>query len=297
MDTAIVGYQVSNNLTLTTQLIGLETAIEAAARANLAHILESDDYTLIEQRAMLTVEMLKQVNGLDLVAILMRGKYLQQITEENMLADHPEQYTSLEEMAKKQGISASELSQTRDLVTVIFPYIESVLEIPVHQIWYDIGKSNFREITPVLKALISGEAPGRGSTREAVEAILDDIETAKDYILQNDPEISDADAQSQAFEQTVNGILEDAAHLTNNQLRRRIRPQETEPIQIQIINAGGEHYIVANVDEDQLAMLNRKMREAIEAMTINLPADPQLRMIEASRIPEIRRLAQLVGQV
>ena len=126
-ETAMIGYEVSTHTDLAQNLVGLETAIEAAARANLAHVLENDDYTMIEQRSMLTVEMLRQVNGLDLVAILMRGKYIKMITEENMLADHPNQYTSLEEMAKNQGISSSELSQTRDLVTVIFPYIQDTL--------------------------------------------------------------------------------------------------------------------------------------------------------------------------
>ena len=143
-----------------------------------------------------------------------------------------------------------------------------------------------------MKALITNEIPSRGSTREAVERILDDIELAAGYIEQNDPEVDNA--EDVAFNQILNGILEDAGNMSNSELRRRIRPQSTDPIQLRVINVSGERFITANLDDDQWAMLNRKMRESIEALPVDLPNDETARMIEANRIPEIRQLLQLL---
>lgn len=121
VEMAIESIIPSSSMQLSTALLGIENSLLRAAEANVA--LMGDDFTDAEREAMTTIEELKLINGMDLAAVLLRGKLLQRIEERGMWSYHPARYGSLQEMARDQGISVSNLSNIRDLNLVIFPWM------------------------------------------------------------------------------------------------------------------------------------------------------------------------------
>jgi hypothetical protein len=281
---SIINYAPAKNRELSRSLVSLEESIRAAAVANLQEVLDQDNgYSETEREAMITIESLKQVNGLDLAAVLMRGKFLKVIEERNMIANHPGGYSTLQEMANDQGISITELSQTRDLCFTIFPYVEEHLGLPIANLWEGLGKSNFKELIPVLKQIITNDQSGTQSVQNAVNRILDDVAATAQAAGQD---LDDGGLRRQAVEQ----LIEAGVHLNNRELRNRIRPERTPNIQASIIGSNGTRILVASLTEDQWLMLQRKMGERIDALSVDLPIDPRARQEEAARIPELRQL-------
>ncbi len=91
--TSIINYQPAANLELSRSLVGIEEGIRRAAQANLETVLAADGgYSETEREAMLVIEELKQVNGLDLAAVLLRAKFLTVIETRNLIANHPGGY-------------------------------------------------------------------------------------------------------------------------------------------------------------------------------------------------------------
>jgi len=290
METAIAIHQSSSSLTLNTALSGFREQLQIAAQQNLDAFLEGSDegYTEMEKRAMMVVEELRLLNGLDLATIYMRGDLVRQIRTEALHTVHPERYGSLEELAKDQGISASELSQTMSLVDVIFPWMEEH-GMSVAQVWEEVGKSNFREMTPALVALITGEDPARASTRSAVDALLNDVAATNvaSGVEMDEDELADAAAEL---------LMEAGGQMTNRALRTHLRPDRTEPIELTVIRTNGRRMVVANIDEDQWVMLQNKLGRYMEEISLTLPDDPRRRALEASRSRTIREIASLLVQ-
>ena len=282
LQTAIVGYQPSTNLQLSSRLVELKSDIEAAAWANVEAVLaDYPDMTGLQKRSMFYVDQLKQINGL-----------LNVIVQENLHAIHPGQYTTLQEMAAQNGISMSEISQTLGLVNGIFPYLTENYNKPLAQWWEEIGKGKFREMTPVLKSLITGELPGRGSTRESVQRILDEgLEVAEAA----GEDTSQVAIQQEVRARVIDELLDLGRTMPNERLRQHIRPERTAPIDATIVTVGEECFIMAQMDEDQLRLLSRQMRGRLNLIPVDLPNDPRQRQIEAARIPELRALVDLVG--
>jgi hypothetical protein len=286
--TALQTFQPAREITLSGTLQGLRDVVYGAAQSEIDALLEVDDsFTATEIDAMLKVEALKKVNGVDLAAVLLRADIVKEIERSNALANHPGRYATRDEMARDQGISPTELSQIMDLVDVIFPYIQDELGIPIANIWEEVGKSNFRELTPVLKSIITGEESNTSSVRNSVDAILDDIAATAQAAGQD---INDTEVRRRA----VDNLLENGARLTNRQLRRHVRPDPTPPINASVIRINGTRIVVAEMDEDQFTMFERKLGGSVEPMNIELPRDPWMRQNEAARIPELRRLQQLL---
>ena len=153
---------------------GLRAGIEAAAEANVSELANGGTFTQTEIQAMTVVESLRQVNGLDFAAVILRAYYLRKVQEENALANHPARWTTLSQMADDNKISVAELSQTLDMVNIIFPYVSENIGKPPQQLWDDVGKSKLREMTPVLKSLITGEESDTASTRAGTERALEE---------------------------------------------------------------------------------------------------------------------------
>src|SRR5690242_12732595 len=103
------------------------TLFEAAERNINSAIGDGAGYTALERRAMVAAEALRLTHGFDLTAIITRGQIIQQIEREGLTSVHPNGYADLTALAREQGISVSELSDTRALHEVIFPYITNVL--------------------------------------------------------------------------------------------------------------------------------------------------------------------------
>ena len=259
--TELTTYQPSQNAQLANVLNNLEAQLEQAARQNLDAALEgNDDFTDIEKMSMLKVEQLKLVNGMDLAALLMRGRLLVQIRDMGLWSTHPNSYPTLEAMAIEIGITTSEMKDIETLTGVIFPYLENDLGIHVAQVWEEIGKSNFRELCPVLNAIITGEQSPSPRVNDAVERILDDVAATAQAAGQ---ELEEAQLQ-----QTAVGRLLEAGRLTNRELRQQIRPERTPSIEALMIRSNGGSVLVANLTQDQVEMLNRRLGTSIETQTI-----------------------------
>ena len=82
METAIETFVPSSSLSLSNSLLGIESALEAAARANVE--AAGDGFLDAEKEAMTVIEELRLINSMDLAAVLLRGKLLKRIEETSM---------------------------------------------------------------------------------------------------------------------------------------------------------------------------------------------------------------------
>jgi len=237
---------------------------------------------------MVTIEQLKLINGMDLAAVLMRGKLINEIEDRGMWATHPGGYASVQEMAQDQGISMSELSNVRTLCDVIFPYMETTLGMNVADVWERIGKSNFRDLAAVLKCLITGDENARASVTQTAERLLDEVHAT--YRSQHPDEELDDDA---ARAVAVRGLLEGSEGLTNREIRQRIRPERTASIPMTFVKTNGRIFVVSEIDGDQEVLLQNRLHGYIDPMVVNISTDPQMRTIQAARVREIREIFNL----
>lgn len=284
---------VTSDQQLSGVLLSLENNFEQAARRNVQSALgtDFDQYTETEVSSMVVIEQLKLINGIDLAAVLMRGKLINVIEERGLWATHPGGYSSLQEMASDQGISMSELSNVRTLCNVIFPYMENVLEVNVAEAWEKIGKSNFRDLASVLRGLITGENGGRSSVNQAVTRILEDVHATFQSSHSDDEELSDEDATRIAVSQ----LLENSEGMTNREIRQRIRPERTPSINMNFIKIGDRKYALAEVSGDQEVLLQNRLHGYIDPISVEISDDPSLRQIQATRIREIRAIMSVFG--
>ena len=273
-------------MTMNDALNGLRSALELAARANVEMV--GDGFTEVEREAMRKIEELKLVNDMDLAAVIMRGELLHEIEDRGLWSVHPGQYTSMQEMARMQGISLSELSNTRDLCDVIFPYIQDTLEMNIAQIWEEIGKSNFRELVPVLKSLITGETPGTASTRDTIETLLDtEAATARAA----GEEFTEDDLRHRVIE----NLIADGQLLTNRQLRTRLRPERTQPVQATVLRQNDQRIVLVEMTEEQWTAFQRRLNSFMEEAVLDVPQDPNTRRRAVGTVPTVRRIVDLIS--
>ena len=112
------------------------------------------------QVRLVKLEQLKLIGDLSLAELLLRGKLIKEIEDDALWSIHPNRYANMQEAAKSQGIGISEYSNIRDLYNIVFPYLCDTLGMNLALVWEEIGKSNFRDLTPTL----SGRSPGRSAS-------------------------------------------------------------------------------------------------------------------------------------
>jgi hypothetical protein len=272
----------STNALMANFLADTEARSEHAARANLMTLLESrgiasDAYTTPQLRAMVKLEQLKLVGDLELEAILLRGKVIQQIENEGLWSIHPNQYASMQEAAVANGLSLSEYHDIRNLYNIVFPYLTGTLGLNLPLVWEEVGKSNFRELTPVLVRLITGHASGSRHVEETSERLLDDIAAAYQAAGQ---EVAEEDIQREAV-----GQLIERGQLPNRELRQILRPDRTPsfPSYItEILHEGQPRKVVISVvDEDQLTVFRRRLGHYTDARTIPVRTLAQSALVRA----------------
>ncbi len=269
--------------------MSLENDLRSAAeQALVVAIGEDNDYTVVERQAMVTIETLRLVNGLDLSALILREKIITEIEHGNYVTIHPEGYRSLKDMAAKQGLSAAQLSKTLNLVRVIFPYLREHLDMNIALAFESVGISKFTEMLPYLRQLITGEESSSPQVRNTVSNMLDDT-VATAHAAGN--EIDEAEQ----IRLTIDTLMTDGVLLNARQLRTRLRPERTDPVQVTVINGPqGGRMIISQVSEDQWTMLERKMGGSAEYMNVNLSDNVQERSEALTSIVEIRTLTQLM---
>ena len=322
---AILEYQPAANAELAGSLVGMRANIEAAARNNVLTATAGGDFSETEMQAMVTIESLKQVGGLELTAVLLRAYYLRAIQVGNMVSNHPGGYGSLNEMAQDNGISPAELSQTIDLVNIIFPYVQNNLGMSVAELWTSVGKSNLRELAPVLKVIITGVPSDTATTQEGADATVNDVAATllasaqgaefrvlNDLALAGDDQAArrtimveegldneDVEALQARFNdtiqlQSVDRLINDGVTLTNRALRGRLRPTHTANINAVVIPSGNNRLVVAQMDNDQYLMFQRLAGKHMDEQVFELPTNPRQRQIEAARITELRAIRNLL---
>jgi hypothetical protein len=110
---------------LATALLGLELKFDNAARQNLQATLDEygDDYSEMEKLAMVTVEKLKLVNGMDLAAVLMRREVPERDRGKLDVGHPPAALCKPERVGPRRRaiISMSELSNVKICALSSFP--------------------------------------------------------------------------------------------------------------------------------------------------------------------------------
>jgi hypothetical protein len=222
MQATALTIQASSNTMIADYLFRFEAESEQAAAHNLQNALEIagvdlEAYTQPERRAMIKMEQLKLIGDLGLAEVLLRGKLIQEIENEALWSIHPNQYPSMQEAAKDQGISPSEYSNIRNLYNIVFPYLTQVLGLNLAEIWEEVGKSNLRELCPYLVRAITGETNSSRNVEHAYAALVDDVQAS-----------NEASGTTMTVEQIQQAVIEElleAGQLPNRQLRTRIRPE------------------------------------------------------------------------
>lgn len=284
-DTSIIA--PSTNIQLSRGILGLESQIYAAAQTEVDRVSDSADFTAIEKSALLEGEALRMTNGLELGNIIIRGKIINNIINRGLARAHPNQYDSYREMATDCGLSISELSKTENLVNVVFPGLEA-LGFNIPQLWEQIGKSKFMDLIPYFRVLMTGEPSSSENVNQTIENLLDDIYATAESAGE---EIDNNFARIEAIGQ----LVDSGTHLSQDRMRRNLRPERTELIETTYIKSNGLTLIIAEVDNDQFELFNRLVSRHSEPHIFELPPDPTARMLEASQIPAIIKVADLIS--
>jgi hypothetical protein len=278
----VVIYQPSQNVGLATALMNLEQQFINAARANLGDAV----LTPAERNAVEKIEALHLIKGMDLAALQLRYKLIREIRDNALFSMDPRGYNRLEDMAEAQGISISELSNIMTLNEVIFPYLIDHMQMDVAQIWESISKSNWRDLVPILKAIITGEPSGSENVNASMAHLLDDIAATN---FASNVTMTDAEIAGEAVDQLLQ-----AGTLPSRRLRERLRPEPTPSIPMSVIRSQGHVYVCAEVSEDQMTMISRKLHGYLELTPSDFPEDRRQRQAEAARLPGLGALMREV---
>lgn len=309
-ENAIVNFQPAENQVLAGTFGGIRGAIEVAAQGNIDAMIEESgsEFANVEIEAMVAVESLKQVNGLDLTAVLLRAHYIRTIQDRNLLANHPAEYTSIDHMARDNGMSSTDLFVTLDMVNIIFPYVQDELGMPVPLFWNNLGKSKIKEILPVLKAIITGEEPSRASTREAAERFMNDvteIERTADPGVFDHIETYEEDAPERlVLEENLNERIRQVAaerlieqgELAPNvrELRATLRPNPTEALSFLIVDTDEGKILITSISEDQMQVLTSRMDTRADFTVWRPPNNSHTRLHEGLAYRPVRDIYNLL---
>ena len=165
--------------------------------------------------------------------------------------------------------------------------MRDVLGMNIPQAWEQIGKSNMRELVPVLKRIITGEE-ARGTVENAVQILVQDAE-ATFAAAGEDP--TDDEVNRAVVEQ----LLEHGMNLTNRRLRQHIRPERTPIIEATTVTVNDDVIVLAMMNPDQWQMFMRKLGNSVDPLPFVAPRDPAQRTREAMQIPALRAVVDIVN--
>jgi hypothetical protein len=258
-----VSIAVSTNAAMSNSLMALDDQFEQAARREVQAYLErtGSAFTQTERYALVKFEKLKLISNLTLAEIMLRGRTIQEIETQGLWSAHPGQYSSMEEAASAQGISASEYSNIRDMYEIIFPYL-TTNGYNVADLWESIGKSNFRELVPILKRAITGEESRSSRVEQIFENEMNDIFATAAAAGEN---VTEEAARAEVVDQLVL-----AGQLPVRELRQRIRPERTPSVEAYRLPYRNNRSIVMMVvDNDQEEMVSRRLTGYIDVTPVN----------------------------
>lgn len=259
----------TTNTELATMFDSLHAGLLQAAERSVD--AQGGDYTAMERKALVAVEALRLLNGWDLAGLLERGKLINMIEQDGLVGVFPGDYHTLEQLAQAVNISATEVSDTRTLCNVIFPWIEANLPNGVAYYWDLIGKSKFRELVPVLCALIHDEPnTGRDSVAQNIAHLMDEVQasaaTSGEGLLDHDT----------LRNRTIEQVLE-YGHLPTQEMRRHVRVNRTPNVPgVRIVRQHDSYVVLHVTSEDQQRMIDRLLGHHVDINNLNADEVRQL---------------------
>jgi len=247
---------IQTNTDLYSYVEALEKRLKTEAKERLPDL---ENYTGPERMSMIIFEAISLTGDLDLAITMVRGKLLSEASNKNLHLHHPSGYNTLKEAAKAHGISESEASNFKAWWETLFPELIT-MGYQIQDVWEQVGKSNMREATPLLMSICTGEESPSERVQEAVRRIYDDIDLTEQS---TGTPMSEEGKKSVAISMVIQ-----AASGTNRDLRQTFSP--TPPIHIALLNKNSKRYMIAEVSEDQISLINRLMHDHITLTNIDL---------------------------
>jgi transcriptional regulator of met regulon len=249
------------------KIVELENSVAKAAN-NPAFDPVNDQgvsFTTTEIESITRIKVLKALNSPDLVPKLLQYKYVRYIHNGGMAMHKIRQYTSLAKIATAAESSVTELSRMICLVEIVLPYLVNKLHMDISSLWIEVGKSNFFDMLAVLKVLITSEKGARSAKAYAIaQRLLDDaiaVHRAAGQAIPDDEALR---------QEVVQDMIENAARLSNRELRTYLRSDQTSPITVYHYDYKGQGVLIALVNEEQKRMLTRKARAWIDVQQTDL---------------------------
>lgn len=214
-----------NNPSLSKQIDDLYKTSHQEAQSNLDTLMDQNNFDNLADSAkgaMLKLEQLKQTNGQTLVDIYVRYQLIEQIQTDDLWRAHPDSFDSVEDAVEAQGISKSEYSNILDFCETIFPYLTDA-GYNIQDLWETLGKSKFRELTPLLKRIITGEESRSKYVEKAFQKFVE--------IITGDTPAEGEDIPDTVRKQVVDHLLKLAEELPVRELRDEIRPDRRTKLQ------------------------------------------------------------------
>lgn len=238
----------------------LKTKTEEAAQ----QIVESGKPNLspAEHKAVVVEQQLKIISGLQLEINLLMGDVLNEADIASTWKSHPS-IKSFSELLAEVGLSASESSDYIAISTIIFPWLEEMGLNP-REMWQRIGKSKFRRIVPLLRAILN-PAASSPSVHKQVNDIRERLER------EEGDEVSD-DALG------LHILSEAETHSLRN-LDQNLRGDESMPIAFIGTQRGDDVHIRSDMGVDQLDLLRKRMYQHAE---FYIDREPDLEVKDAT---------------
>lgn len=251
-----------------------EQELRDLAIQNLEQAIQSKGYTGPEVQALVEYEMLRLSGDMDLATIQVKANIIGRIEKYHLYTVYPGDEHDAVNLANLNGnMSGSEYSNIKDLATIIFPYIERELDIPIPEFFKSYKKANLRELVPYLKVIITGKLSKQPNVNNVVDQIKNDVAIY--------PHEGDDDLKRLAVQE----LMEVARTVTNHEMRKALRPSNTKTIEAIILRRNGTSFILMELDEDQLLMLTRLADEHLDIIA-NIDLEKQ----DPLTIPPIKRL-------
>ena len=214
-----------------------------------------------DQRDALVMQRMLEIiaNRAHIRLLTLEGDIITEIEDRRLWETHPSGYDSADQMIADAGISPSERSDMAAITGIIFPYLEEIGVDP-YLLYEEVGKTRMRRVTHILRAIIDANHDGTRRVQQAVGRILDE-EVAQVEASMPDVEWTDALRKEEAVRWIV---MQTTIHPANILPRIVYHGAQVDAIALYARMDAQSIRIAANVDQDQLELIRRKLGDAVE---------------------------------
>lgn len=210
-------------------------------------------YTLPEIEAMVELMKYKMLDEMEVIPLLVKARIASRLNQIWMV--HPNKAGTKREFIVANGLSKSHFYDLVALHDDVLPLLNK-FGVDTMQFLKERKGSNIREMLPMLKAVLTGEASQRPSVNNRIAQLTEEIKEIT-------PNMSDEDVRREI----ASRILE-ASQGTNAELSNFLNPDPTPAIVATLTEVEGNVILLAEMDYDQAQMMFRLMKEHLEVMTM-----------------------------